>query len=69
MHVGTCDPVDRVRASRKRLLGDCRHHRGEYEQREDPADPLGTVCECPDEDTEPDGGKQRPEDRLLRQQA
>jgi hypothetical protein len=67
MHVGTRDPVDRVRASRKRLLGERRCGRGENEQGEDPARPLGAARVRPDEDTEPNGGKKRPRERRLRQ--
>src|SRR5215207_1698167 len=59
IHVGTRDPVDRVRTSRERLLGDRRPRRGEDEQREDPARPLRAECGRPDEGTEPGGGEQR----------
>ena len=58
--VGTRDPVDRVRSSRERLLGERRYYRREDEQREDPAHPLEAEREYPGEGDEPDSGKQHP---------
>ncbi len=61
MPVGTRDPVDRIGASRERLLGERRYHRGEDEQREDPAHPLEAQREHPGEGDEPRGSDQHPE--------
>ena len=61
MPVGTRDPVDRIGASRERLLGERRYYRSEDEQREDPAHPLEAERERPGEGDKPGGGKQHPE--------
>lgn len=65
--VGTRDPVDRVRASRKCLLDDRRYRRRDDEQREDPAHPPEAERERPGKGDEP-GGKQHPERCRPRQQ-
>ncbi len=56
MHLGTRDPVDRVGASGKRLLGDRRQCRGEDQQPENLARLPKAKCERLDEGTNSDGG-------------
>lgn len=63
--VGTRDPVDRVRASRKRLLDNRRYRRGEDEQREDPAHPPEAERERPGKGNEP--GEKRTRQQKPRQ--
>ena len=60
IHVGTRDPVDRVGASRKRLLSDRRYRRGEDEQREDPPRPARASNGHAGEDAKPDDGYKYP---------
>jgi hypothetical protein len=55
MYLGTRDPVDRVGALGKRLLGDRRQCRGEDEQPENLARLPNAECERLDEGTNSDG--------------
>ena len=53
MHVGTSDPLDRVRSSRQSLLSDCHHDCRKNEHRIHPSRPTEA-----DNDSKPDGGRE-----------
>jgi hypothetical protein len=53
MHVGTSDPLDRVRSSRQSLLSDCHHDCRKNEHRIHPSRPTKA-----DNDSKPDGGRE-----------